>query len=217
MIDPPAPSRSDQLYAASQRPPSSGTQFENAGSDWITGRPIVGGPKTSGPKIDVTVDVPAGGFIVVRGGDGGSAKRGSLINRFVTRHLVGGGETIAAENRLLNEFMEVIPDSASGGISGIYGGGQRGNRMSMRLVAVAKNPLIKNEILEHGGEDSVENKMVADSVRTVQASAAEGVIESTGRLVNSASGDLANFKITYRLERGSRMLGIRGTVRPTAC
>ncbi len=76
-------------------------------------------------RYDVTVDVPAFGFVTLT-----PAKQEPKRPWFFQRRKIASGY------QLENEFMQVSISERSGGIKGVYSGGGRGNRFAMRLVYV---------------------------------------------------------------------------------
>ncbi|NNE01348.1 MAG: hypothetical protein HKN47_28880, partial [Pirellulaceae bacterium] len=161
----------------------------------------------TGDRSDVSVDVPASGFAVVQGGDGGGQKQ-SLFKRFFRP------ATIADGNTLRNEFMEVSISDETGGIQGVYSGGTRGNRFSMRLVWASPSddrPKSKKE----DSSDGHSSTMTCEKIRVMESSEAVGVIEVSGSVLDPASKSVATYTIEYRLERGSRWVQIAGRVQPT--
>ena len=153
-------------------------------------------------KTAVTVDVPACGFVVVRGG-GHEEPKSSLTDK-IRKAFGGKPKTIAEENTLRNEFMEVSVSGESGGISGVYSGATRGNRFSMRLV-------------ESRGGAATESRMVGSGLKITRNTPALGCIETTGELKSNDGGTAdARFTLRYTLPRGSRVLRVDGEIIPAA-
>ena len=145
---------------------------------------------------DVTFDVPAMGF--TRLSATRSVKRTSLLKRLTRRN-----KGIAEAAILRNEFMAVSLDESSGAIAGVYSA-SRGNRLSMRLVAA-------------GGLSGSEGggAMICRRLEMIHSDLKEGIIKSSGELQNDDGESIAQFTLRYRLERGSRLLQVEGTLDPT--
>ena len=152
-------------------------------------------------QTEISIDVPAYGFAVAEGSQTES-KRGSLLGR-----LFSGPKPIAQGHRLANKFMEVVISEQTGGVQGIYSGQLRGNRFSLRLVAVSSQ-------FEGDQPADDSSQMVADKVKVIAATEATGVIEATGRITDSKAKTLASFSLSYTLMRGSRVLQVSGWLKP---
>ena len=185
------PSRSAVIYACS--PPEASDQTSGAFSGKTSG-------KTSGkPVFDVTADVPAGGFVIVRGGDGSGAKSGSLLNRLLGKS--GTDIVRTADGRTLeNEFMEIAL-SPAGGIGGVYSGATRGNRLSARLVLAT----------DGGGQ----SEMRPRSHDIIHRGPATAVVRETGGIHAAGMQSdqrVATYHMDYRLHRGERAIAISGQI-----
>ena len=159
-----------------------------------------------GSLTETTVDVPACGFVIVRPGESKHASSGNSLKR-LRKKLLGSGKTIAENQLLQNEFMEITLSEDSGGISGIYSGGSRGNRFSMRIVRCCPLPA--------GSKDSPgdDTEMRCKTQRIVSSNAAVGTIETAGEIVDrSSQSTLANFTLRYTLSRGSRTPMVSGRI-----
>ncbi len=156
----------------------------------------------SGIQSLVTVDVPAFGFSVARSESGSGSNGRSLGQRFrdVFR---GGGKLCAVDGVLQNAFVEVAIDPETGGIKGGYSGTSRGNRFSMRLVAVAgtKKKTAENEPL-----------MKCDQMKTMVAKAEHGIIRTTGHLTHPNGEKIAAYELDYEITRGNRMIHVHGKI-----
>jgi len=146
-------------------------------------------------RFDVTVDVPAHGFVTLQPTTALPRKRWFSARR-----------RIATESLLVNDFMQVEISPTSGGVKGVYSGSGRGNRYSLRLVHVD----------DPASADDRETNMLARSTRIVRSDEALGVIEADGVLVNRASQPLADFTIRYSLSRGSRWLWVEADIKPAS-
>lgn len=150
-----------------------------------------------GTQTDVTADLPAGGFAVVRAHRATPPTPSKDLFRRWGRKLIGGGDSIAGKEHLQNEFLEFALHPESGGILGLFGGQSRGNRMSMRLVVV-------------GDEQPLALEMICDKMRVTRGDPVRGCIQSSGRLVDGDQNTLAKFQLTYRLDRGTRTVHVTG-------
>lgn len=166
--------------------------------------------------VAVSVDVPAGGFVMLKPSDSRSGSRSdsrsdggndrrvrSSLRTWFRNKWLGNPTSIAANGRLQNEFLDVTIQPESGGIAGVYSGAARGNRFSMRVVAIGMT----------AGE--TESKMVADQIRVSQSTLARGAIDVAGRVTDDAGVTLANVSLVYSLDRGSRVVHVDGTLSPT--
>ena len=146
-----------------------------------------------------SLDVPAMGYSIARPAIAGE-KSSSVssespgLGRWIRNQFLGRSSTIAQEFRLQNEFMEVEISKKSGGVAGVYSGGERGNRFSMRLVA-------------QGFAES-ESVMRCDDILVTKNTAAEGCIEAKGKLLVEGV-EVASFVNRYALVCGSRMLNVQ--------
>ena len=155
---------------------------------------------------DITVDVPAGGFVTLVPGDGGSIRKTNPLVRWIRRSLVGNaGGPILADNRLQNEFMEAVVDTAAAGVSGVYSGAGRGNRFSSKWVVGGDSidGPVRNEIADAIGS------VVVDDVRALRSDPARGILRCIGRFVIGQK-DFAHLETTFTLDRGSRTLRVAG-------
>lgn len=163
-----------------------------------------------GKTTTSTVDIPACGFVVVQSGSSGSVTNESFGKRLRGK-LFGGPKPIAESGRMQNEFMEVAISATSGGISGVYSGGSRGNRFSMRLVKC--KPLPSGTPREKLPGDETEMRCRKQTV--VTATPAIGCIEVSGDLIESESeAELGTFTLRYTLARGSRTIRVDGELTP---
>ena len=145
------------------------------------------------------VDVPAMGYSAARPSAAGEKSAAvsaadSGVGSWVRNQFLGRSSTIVNGFRLHNEFMEVEISQKSGGVAGVYSGGERGNRFSMRLVAE--------------GFAKSESLMRCDDVLVTKNTAGEGRIEAKGKLLVEGV-EIANFVNRYSLVSGSRVLNVR--------
>ena len=155
-----------------------------------------------GGRVIATVDVPACGFVLLRG-DQPSDQGGAGLGKRLRQKLMGGPKPIAETAHLQNEFMEIALSPESGGVSGVYSGTTRGNRFSFRLV--------------RAGFDDDATSMHCDQLRVSSSSPSSGCIEARGTIrAEKGSGDrvLATYRLSYTLKRGSRFLEIEGEIEP---
>jgi alpha-mannosidase len=171
------PEKSDHLYAATQE----------SGS------------------VRATLDVPGCGFVLLPARGDDEPSRGGFAAR-IRQKLLGGPQPLAEGEQLQNEFMEVTVNAESGGISGVYSGGTRGNRLSLRLV-LEGGP---------GGETIME----CDQIKVLASTPSLGCLETSGilRKQDTAGGEspLARYRLRYTLHRGSRFLRVDGHLEPQA-
>lgn len=150
-----------------------------------------------------SVDVPAIGYSIARPAVSGEktcavGSEASGVGGWIRNQFLGRSSTIAQGFRLHNEFMEVEVSEKSGGVAGVYSGGERGNRFSMRLVAEGfPSPKSASESL-----------MRCDDILVTKNTAAEGRIEAKGKLIVDGV-EVANFVNRYSLVSGSRVLNVR--------
>ena len=160
-----------------------------------------------GAITETTVDIPGCGFVFLRQGDSaGSSKAG--FGAKLRKTLLGGRKPIAENQSLTNEFMEIAISGTTGGVAGVYSGGSRGNRFSMRLVRCS--PLASDSDKSIPGEETL---MRCTGHQILSSSEAIGTIETTGELIDSSSeAVLAKFTLRYSLPRGSRTLMVAGNI-----
>lgn len=157
-------------------------------------------------RTNVTVDVPACGFVLVRGGEATSGS-GIPLGKRLREKMFGGPRSIAEQWSLRNEFMEVTISAETGAISGVYSGGIRGNRFSMRLVSCGHDQQVNIKT-------ESETTMRCNKARVVSSTAASGCIETQGEIISEDGSTLADYSIRYSLDRGSRMVKVEGELSP---
>ncbi len=162
-----------------------------------------------GSQTDVTVDIPACGFVLL--GDGASHVQSKSLMQRIRGSFARGNRSIASKERsdgsirLQNEFMEVMISQLTGGIAGVYSGSVRGNRFSMKLIHHQAGIV----------GDPADSVMVRDSLQVGRSTAATGTAVVSGHLLESEGGkELAKFKLEYQLDRGSRVLQVIGELKP---
>lgn len=154
-----------------------------------------------------TVDIPGCGFVLVRGGDD-AARQGPSWGAMIRGKLFGSPRSMAQQWSLHNEFMEVTISPESGGISGVYSGGIRGNRFSMRLVANGHQG--PRQPAQHDSE----TLMRCSQLRVVTSTAASGCIEAQGEITDAGGSTIATYELRYTLFRGSRIIHVAGELVP---
>lgn len=139
----------------------------------------------AGPAAQSLVDVPAFGFAAVAPGSG-PKKRGWFKKR----------DVLAVGQQLHNEFLDLVIGD-DGSVASLHSGSLRGNRFSWQLAH------FDSEL------EPRYTRMVADSIEILQSDEAVGEIACRGRLIR---GDqkVADYRLRYRVERGARVLAIRG-------
>ncbi len=146
----------------------------------------------------ITMDVPAAGFASIKTASGiAGEKVTSGSASWIPSFLRTQPARIAEGNSLRNEFMDVTIDPKSGGIQGVYSGGTRGNRMSMRLVV--------------GGQETT---LQCDQLHIAHSHASTGMIETSGSMLGESGEVLATFQLAYTLDRGSRLMRVQGEIKP---
>ncbi|MGV3484976.1 MAG: hypothetical protein ACO1RT_11215 [Planctomycetaceae bacterium] len=144
-------------------------------------------------RYDVTVDVPAHGFVTLQPATTPAKKRWFASRRRIATH-----------SMLVNEFMQVEISPESGGIKGVYSGSGRGNRYSLRLIHAN----------DDGPADDRVTNMVSGSARVLRSDESLGIVETDGVLTNAASRAVADFALRYTLSRGSRWLWVEADIKP---
>lgn len=158
-----------------------------------TNTPGLFGSSKSKSTTQVTIDVPGNGFAAAQSSPSAAAKSTSK------RGLMGlfsKPKTLANGNSLSNEFLDVAIHPETGAVAAVHAGQQRGNRFSWQLAYYDSN----------GPEDGY-SKMRCQSLKVIQADAAEGIIDVRGDLLVGQQ-TVAQFEIRYSLQRGSRWLEI---------
>lgn len=157
-------------------------------------RPVYSASAWAG-KAQVVVDVPPLGFAWIA-----ASPAAGKSNK--------AAPTLADECLLRNEFFEVKIDPASGGLRAIHEYNARQNRLSQQLVFRSDEDRgsIYSEEMGEGMPGSLTSTMIADAIQTVVSTETLGEIVARGRLTDQYGRKLADFRQTYRLWRGSRVL-----------
>ncbi len=158
----------------------------------------------NGNRSIVTIDVPAMGFSVVRNESSGNSSGRSLVRR-LSEIVQKTSKPCAVDGILQNAFVEAAIDPTSGGIKGVYSGATRGNRFSMRLVAVSSEN-------KKSKADELSSLMKCDKMETVIARADLGSIRTIGKITDAANKTLGTYELHYELRSGSRLIMIRGQI-----
>ncbi len=117
----------------------------------------------------------------------------------------GEGGVVADGRTLRNEQVEVVIGESTGGIQSLRAFGDRGTRVSQRLVVRdPRRPLRAEAALED--PSAAEVRMVADRVEVTRSDAVVGEVTSHGRLVAADGYELARFVQTVRLLRGASVV-----------
>lgn len=156
--------------------------------------PVFAADAIGGRKSIAFVDVPAHGFATVA--PAAKTRRGGWL-RLRRPKPIASGRTLA------NEFMEVIV-APGGGIASVHSGSVRGNRFSLQLCRY-----------DAAAAPDSYSTMQCDRIEVAESSAARGEIVSQGRLLR-ADATVGSYEVRYRLDRGSRLLRVAGTVRVSA-
>ncbi len=167
--------------------------------DQFKGLPAVARPlysaSAAGQGAQVVVDVPPMGFAwVAPNPAAGKPKKATA--------------TLADECVLRNEIFEAQIDPATGGLRAIHEYDARRNRLSQQLAfGFGETRGSKRGEDDAGAEaDPLACIMAADAIETTVATETLGEIVARGRLLDRQSRQLAEYRQTYRLWRGSRVL-----------
>lgn len=160
-------------------------------------RPVYAADEYRGTRHAV-VDVPPMGFVWVTAGPKSSSVKKDPK----------GGQTMAEQCLLRNEFFEVLIDPATGGLRAIREYNSRNNRMSQQLALRLGAPprRKRGDVWQETDLNACYTQMKADSIETTVASSVLGEIVARGRLLDAQGKVRAGFQQTYRLMRGSRVL-----------
>jgi len=167
--------------------------------DQLQGLPTIARPiysaSPAGPGARVVVDVPPLGFAWVAPGP--PAAKASKANA-----------TLADVCVLRNEIFEAHIDPTTGGLRAIHEYDARKNRLSQQLAVGLGEPRgSKRDQAELGTDaDPLASIMRADSIETTVSTETLGEIVTRGRLLDRQGRPLAQYRQTYRLWRGSRVL-----------
>jgi len=159
--------------------------------------------RTEGPSMDpasadgattqLVVDVPPMGFAWVTPGPPADPPKKAAA-------------TLAGECVLQNEFFEARIDPATGGLRAIHEYNARRNRLSQQLAFRFGEPRGARRGNDDAEFERPYSVMVAEAVETTIATETLGEIVARGRLLDRKGRQLAEYRQTYRLWRGSRVL-----------
>jgi alpha-mannosidase len=163
-------------------------------------RPVYAADESAG-RTQAVVDVPAFGFAHLAPGKPAGRDKKSLL--------------LVEDGVLRNEFFEAIINPTTGSMAAIHEKKTRGNRLSQQLALRLPGPKQKpGDTYRDPDESAVYSVMAADSVETTVATRALGEIVTRGRLLDQTGKQLAAFRQTYRLWRGSRVLSVEVELDP---
>lgn len=163
--------------------------------------PAIQGAVLAADDVDgvkrAVVEVPAMGFAWI-GSDGADATSSSRA-----------GKSIAYENMLVNDRIEVKISRETGGVRSIRDLAVRGNRLSQqlayRLPGARPQP---GELWRDPDESPEYAATIAESVEITSASTVYGEITSKGRIIASGERELARFTQRTGLWAGSQTVEI---------
>ena len=162
--------------------------------------PIYAAAETASTKY-VVVDVPPMGFAWVAGE--APARRKSRSEPVMAEDLR------ARENMVVlrNEFFEALINVTTGALSSVKDYKKRTNRVSQQLALRSSGPRRQaGEEWRDPDETAVYSVMAADNVEIAVATASYGEVRVRGRLLDQEGQELARFRETFSLWRGSRVL-----------
>lgn len=157
-------------------------------------KPIYSASDAGQGRSAIVADIPAMGFVWIE-----PSKTSPKPDR-----------PLVEENVLLrNEFFEAKIDQHSGGLFGIFDYGSRTNRMSQRIgLRAPGGPGQPGETYRDPDETATYSVMAADSIETTISTTTMGEVVAKGRLLDQNGKAHGKFTQTYRIWRGSRVLGM---------
>jgi alpha-mannosidase len=129
-------------------------------------------------------------------------------------------QPLAEEYVLRNEFFEARIDPTMGTLRSLVEYGARGNRLSQQIGFRLAEPKRRKtaDVRVDPTYSELYSIMAADSVETTICTPTMGEIVARGRLVDRQGNDVAKFRQTYRVWRGSRVLHVDIELEPqTEC
>lgn len=162
-------------------------------------KPIYAAAETANTK-HVVVDVPPMGFVWVTPATSTSKQRPSPVLAEDMRD---------RENLVVirNEFLEATINPTTGAMQSLKDYGKRGNRLSQQLaLRVAGKRGQVGQSWQDPDESAEYSVMAADSVEVTAATTAYGEVAVVGRLLDREGKLQANYRQTFRLWRGTRVL-----------
>jgi len=163
-------------------------------------KPVYAAAEASGVKFAVA-DIPGSGFVWLSPAERPTRESKPLL---------------LAENGVLrNEFFEAVINPTTGTLSAIHEYKSRGNRMSQQLALRMPGAKQKpGETYRDPDESATYSVMAADEVLTTVSTTAFGEVIARGRLLDLNGNELAGFRQTYRIWRGSRILEVEVELDP---
>ncbi|MBI2478392.1 MAG: hypothetical protein HYV60_07045, partial [Planctomycetia bacterium] len=162
-------------------------------------KPIYAATESATTK-HVVVDVPPMGFVWVTPAKSTSKQRPSPLLAEDLRD---------RENLVVirNEFLEATINPITGAMQSLKDYGKRGNRLSQQLALRVGSSRGKVGQTWQNPDDTAEySVMAADSVEVSAATTAYGEVIVSGRLLDRAGKLQAQYRETFRLWRGTRVL-----------
>ncbi|MDX1944378.1 MAG: hypothetical protein SFU86_03150 [Pirellulaceae bacterium] len=172
-----------------------------AGSPTIE-RPVYAADAAPAGGIQAVVDVPAFGFVHLTPGKPAPRDKKTLL--------------LVEDGVLRNEFFEAIINPTTGSLAAVHEYKSRGNRLSQQIALRMPGPKQKpGDTYRDPDESAVYSVMAGDTVETTISTTTLGEVVARGRLLDLAGKELARFKQTYRLWRGSRVLHLAIELEPS--
>ncbi len=166
----------------------------------LTGLPTVEGHVTavqqSGTRKLAVAEVPGMGFCWIAPGDAAPAAKKPP-------------PSIARENSLVNEYLRVDINPATGAIQAIYDLAQRGNRLAVQLALRTPGPRPRpGDVWRDSDETAEYSSMQAESLEIADNGPAQGAIIARGRLTVGDGQRVAGFVQHYSLAQGARVVTV---------
>lgn len=173
-------------------------------------QPVVAAGMSDNRKF-VVVDVPSMGYAWLQAGSTEPPRR-------------KGDPPLAEDDRdrngvlfLRNEFFELSIDPVTGMLKALSDYQSRRNRWSQQLaLRIPGGRGQPGDVWRDPDETAQYSVMAADEARIVMSNTAVGEVLTRGRLLDQEGGVLANYLQTYRVWRGSRVIGITIELEPKA-
>jgi alpha-mannosidase len=148
----------------------------------------------AGERRFAVVDVPAMGFAWLEPSSFASSP--------------SRGKSIAAGNKLTNEFLELTVSSTTGGIQSIYDFKHRGNQLSQQIAYRLPPPPGEPGMEWQTSDEATYTTMRAEHVEVTASCAAFGEIVSRGELLDGDGQRMARFRQTLQVWAASRVIGL---------
>ena len=170
-------------------------------------KPIYAASETPTSK-QVVVDVPPMGFVWVAPGKKAGKRKASPS-------LVDDRRDNEGNVLLRNEFLEASINPTTGTMASLKDYSKRGNRLSQQLgLRVPAKRGAAGDTWSSPDDNAVYSVMAADSIEVVQATSTFGEVQVAGRLLDREGKLQANYRETFRLWRGTRILYLEITLDP---